>query len=128
MLVWIIGFKRSRLVSRDPFMPVNASLLIDTPNTHTHTYIHINSVLHTHIHSQVGKSSKFNPHNDEQVKSSPALKVWMHEGSYLYPKIIKNCSMGLKQGCCTGIQNFFLCQAKACPRSTSHNQQNQKIN
>ena len=33
-----------------------------------------------------GKLSKFNPLNDEQVKSSPALNVWSHEGSNLYPK------------------------------------------
>ena len=32
-----------------------------------------------------GKSSKFNPPNDEQVKSSPALKVWSHEGSNIHP-------------------------------------------
>ena len=36
-----------------------------------------------------GKSSKFNPSNNEQVKSSPALKVWSHEGSNRYPKMAK---------------------------------------
>ena len=34
-----------------------------------------------------GKSSKFNPRNYEQVKSSPSLKVWSHEGSILTPKM-----------------------------------------
>ena len=34
-----------------------------------------------------GKSSEFNPRNYEQVKSSPSLTVWSHEGSNLYPKI-----------------------------------------
>ena len=34
-----------------------------------------------------GKSSEFNPRDDEQVKSSPSLKAWPHEGSNLYPKI-----------------------------------------
>ena len=31
-----------------------------------------------------GKSSEFNPENDGQVKSSPALKVFSYEGSNLY--------------------------------------------
>ena len=31
-----------------------------------------------------GKSSEFNPKNDGQVKSSPALKVFSYEGSNLY--------------------------------------------
>ena len=30
---------------------------------------------------------KFNPLNNEQVKSSLAMKVWSHEGSKLYPKV-----------------------------------------
>ena len=34
-----------------------------------------------------GKSSEFNSRNYEQVKSSPSLKVWSHEGSILTPKI-----------------------------------------
>ena len=34
-----------------------------------------------------GKSSEFNQKNYEQVKSSPSLTVWSHEGSNLYPKI-----------------------------------------
>ena len=54
-----------------------------------------------------GKSSKFNPQNDEQVKSSPALKVWSHEGSNLYPKMIKNGSIGLKQGWYTGLKIVY---------------------
>ena len=33
------------------------------------------------------KSFKFNPRDDEQVESSPALRVWSHEGSVLDPKI-----------------------------------------
>ena len=33
-----------------------------------------------------GKSSKVNPPNYEQAKSSPAHKVWSHEGSNLYPR------------------------------------------
>ena len=36
-----------------------------------------------------GKISKFNPLDNEQVKSSPALKVWSHEGSKLYPKMLR---------------------------------------
>ena len=41
-----------------------------------------------------GKSSEFNPQKDEQVKSSPSLKVWSHERSNLYPKMaqwVKKC-------------------------------------
>ena len=34
-----------------------------------------------------GKSLEFNPQDYEQVKSSPSLTVWSHEGSNLYPKI-----------------------------------------
>ena len=34
-----------------------------------------------------GNSSEFNPQDYEQVKSSPSLKVWSHEGSNLYPKM-----------------------------------------
>ena len=33
-----------------------------------------------------GKSSEFNPRDNEQVKSSPAVKVWSHGGSNLNPK------------------------------------------
>ena len=36
------------------------------------------------------KSSECNPQKDEQVKSSPAVKVWSHEGSNLYQKMAKN--------------------------------------
>ena len=36
-----------------------------------------------------GKSSEFHPRNNEQVKSSPTLKVWSHGGSYLYPNMAK---------------------------------------
>ena len=36
-----------------------------------------------------GKSSEFNPPDDEQVKSSPNLKVWSHEDSILYPNLAK---------------------------------------
>ena len=41
-----------------------------------------------------GKSSEFNPQKDEQVKSSPSLKVWSHKCSNLYPKMaqwVKKC-------------------------------------
>ena len=31
-----------------------------------------------------GKSSEFNPHNDGQIKTSQALKVFSYEGSNLY--------------------------------------------
>ena len=34
-----------------------------------------------------GKSSEFNPRNNEQVKSSQTIKVWLHGGFNLYPKI-----------------------------------------
>ena len=34
-----------------------------------------------------GKSSKFNPRDDEQVKSSPNLKVWSQEGYICHPQI-----------------------------------------
>ena len=34
-----------------------------------------------------GKSSEFNPKDYEQVKSSPSLKVWSHDGSNLHPKM-----------------------------------------
>ena len=34
-----------------------------------------------------GKSSEFNLREYEQVKSSPYLKVWSHEGSNHYPKM-----------------------------------------
>ena len=34
-----------------------------------------------------GKSSKFNPRDDEQLKSGPNLKVWSHEGFIHHPKI-----------------------------------------
>ena len=33
-----------------------------------------------------GKSSEFNPKDYEQVKSSPSLKVWSHEGSTFLKK------------------------------------------
>ena len=37
-----------------------------------------------------GKSSEFNPRNDEQAKFSPAPKLWSHEGCNLHPKIGQN--------------------------------------
>ena len=37
-----------------------------------------------------GKSSKFNPQNYEQVKSSPSLKVWSHESVKDTVKLPKN--------------------------------------
>ena len=33
------------------------------------------------------KSSECDPQKDEQVKSSPAVKVWSHEGSNLHHKM-----------------------------------------
>ena len=36
-----------------------------------------------------GKSSKFNPRDDEQVKSSPSLKVWSDDGVKITAKFEK---------------------------------------
>ena len=52
-------------------------------------------------------------------KSSPALKVKSHEGSNLYPQ---NGSIGLKQICCTGLQNVFQGQTKWFLGPTTPNQ------
>ena len=68
-----------------------------------------------------GKSSKFNPKNYEHVKKSPPLKAWSHEGSNSYPKMVKNGSIGLKQGCYTRLKKKFQGQTKLFPQSTSHN-------
>ena len=54
-----------------------------------------------------GKSSKSNPQNYEQVKSSPALKVWSHEGSNLYPKFAKKWLNRAKIGLLHGTPKCF---------------------
>ena len=40
-----------------------------------------------------GKSSEFNPEDYEQVKSSPALKVWLHESVKLTVKFEKRVKL-----------------------------------
>ena len=40
-----------------------------------------------------GKSSEFNPQNNEQVKSSPALKVWSHESVKVTVKFEKRVKL-----------------------------------
>ena len=42
-----------------------------------------------------GNSSEFNPQDYEQVKSSPSLEVWSHEGSNLYPKMAQSAKIGV---------------------------------
>ena len=54
-----------------------------------------------------GKLSKFNPQHDEQVKPSPALKVWSHEGSNLYPKFAKKWLNRAKIGLLHGTSKCF---------------------
>ena len=45
-----------------------------------------------------GKLSKFNPRDDEQVKSSPALKVWTHESVKKTIKFDKFYKWGMLRG------------------------------
>ena len=71
--------------------------------------------------SKKGKSSEFNPRNNEQVKSSPTIKVWSHGGSNLYPKMVKNDSIGLKQGHRMGLKMVFRGRVKVFLGSKGHN-------
>ena len=65
-----------------------------------------------------GKSSEFNPRDYEQLKSSQSLTVWSYKGSNLYPI---NGSIGLKQGCCTGLYKNFQGQVKMFQGPTTYN-------
>ena len=55
-----------------------------------------------------GKSSEFNPQNDEQVKSSPATMLWSHEGSkpkngkHIITKI-RDCGAKFRHGYDPGV-------------------------